>query len=423
MRILLAALFFAGTAFAETSVKPPQLRGMLSSEISAANDLMQIWDSSAGLLKKITLSQLDNRWSGGGGGGGSVEWGNITGTLSSQSDLQSALNAKQNTLSLGNLTSSTTGLSVTGGSGSIIGSGVSLAIQTATSGQPGLLSASDHAAFSAKQAAGNYVTALTGDVSASGPGSVAATVNSVGGSTAANIAAAEALANAATALNTNSAIVKRDSSGNFAAGTITAALTGNAATASALAANPSDCGSNTYATTIAANGNLTCSSVARAGVATGTASHVLINDGSGNLSSEATLAKSRGGAGADMSSVTFPSSGTIITTAASGLVESYTGHIETAANKTYVLDEYASFAKQITNIRIKCASGTITAALQIGGSNITTCNGISVSSTAATTTCDTGSSNDLAANGRLTLVTTSNSSCVDLSFTVKTTRD
>src|SRR5690606_34024958 len=32
--------------------------------------------------------------SGGGGGGGSAEWGDITGTLSDQADLQSALNAK-----------------------------------------------------------------------------------------------------------------------------------------------------------------------------------------------------------------------------------------------------------------------------------------------------------------------------------------
>lgn len=39
-----------------------------------------------------------------------------------------------------------------------------------------------------KQATGNYIIALTGDVSATGPGSVAATVNSVGGASAASIA-------------------------------------------------------------------------------------------------------------------------------------------------------------------------------------------------------------------------------------------
>jgi low affinity Fe/Cu permease len=42
--------------------------------------------------------------------------------------------------------------------------------------------------------------------------------------------------------------------------------TGNAATATALASNPSDCSANTFATTIAANGNLTCTSIADADV-------------------------------------------------------------------------------------------------------------------------------------------------------------
>ncbi|MFM6927342.1 MAG: cell wall anchor protein, partial [Bdellovibrio sp.] len=75
---------------------------------------------------------------------------------------------------------------------------------------------------------GGTITALTSDVSASGSGSVAATVNSVGGSTAANVHSAELAANAATNLNTASTIVKRDASGNFTAGTITANLTGAA---------------------------------------------------------------------------------------------------------------------------------------------------------------------------------------------------
>jgi hypothetical protein len=63
----------------------------------------------------------------------------------------------------------------------------------------------------------------------------------------------------AVSTNTASRIVTRDASGNFAAGTITATLTGNASTATALAANPTDCATNQYANSIAANGNLTCS--------------------------------------------------------------------------------------------------------------------------------------------------------------------
>jgi hypothetical protein len=52
------------------------------------------------------------------------------------------------------------------------------------------------------------------------------TVTNVGGSSAANINTAEVLANAATAANTNNTIVKRNGSGDFSAGTITANLLG-----------------------------------------------------------------------------------------------------------------------------------------------------------------------------------------------------
>jgi hypothetical protein len=75
-------------------------------------------------------------------------------------------------------------------------------------------------------------------------------------------------ATTATSSNTASAIVARNASGDFSAGVITASLTGNvtgnvtgnASTATALAANPSDCSVGTFATAIAANGDLTCSS-------------------------------------------------------------------------------------------------------------------------------------------------------------------
>jgi len=80
-----------------------------------------------------------------------------------------------------------------------------------------------------ESAAGAGITQLTGDVTAGpGSGSQAATVASVGGSTASNVHSAELAANAATDLNTASKIVKRDASGNFTAGTITASLTGHA---------------------------------------------------------------------------------------------------------------------------------------------------------------------------------------------------
>jgi hypothetical protein len=111
--------------------------------------------------------------------------------------------------------------------GGSLGSDLTLSIQQADATHNGYLSSVDWNTFNNKQTAGNYITALTSDVSATGPGSVAATVNSVGGSSAANIHSAELAANAATSSNTINTIVKRDGSGNFSAGTITANLTGN----------------------------------------------------------------------------------------------------------------------------------------------------------------------------------------------------
>ena len=49
----------------------------------------------------------------------------------------------------------------------------------ASSANTGQLSSTDWSTFNAKQTAGNYITALTGDVTATGPGSVAATLATV----------------------------------------------------------------------------------------------------------------------------------------------------------------------------------------------------------------------------------------------------
>jgi trimeric autotransporter adhesin len=73
--------------------------------------------------------------------------------------------------------------------------------------------------------AGSFTGSLVGDVT----GTQGATVVAfVGGSSAANVHSAELAANAATNLNTASTIVKRNASGNFSAGTITANLIGTA---------------------------------------------------------------------------------------------------------------------------------------------------------------------------------------------------
>lgn len=72
---------------------------------------------------------------------------------------------------------------------------------------------------------------LIGDVLASGPGVAPATVAFVGGASAASIAQSVTDTQAATSANTPNTIVKRNGSGNFSAGTITANLTGLASNA------------------------------------------------------------------------------------------------------------------------------------------------------------------------------------------------
>lgn len=74
--------------------------------------------------------------------------------------------------------SSTTGsdFSITGAANTI-----TFNLPTASAVNRGLLSSTDWSTFNGKQAAGNYITALTGDGTASGPGSVAFTLATVNG--------------------------------------------------------------------------------------------------------------------------------------------------------------------------------------------------------------------------------------------------
>lgn len=66
----------------------------------------------------------------------------------------------------------------------------------------------------------------------------------------------------------------------------TGTVSGNAATATALAANPADCSANTYATTIAASGALTCASITNASTtatSANTASAIVARGASGEF--------------------------------------------------------------------------------------------------------------------------------------------
>lgn len=107
---------------------------------SPTNGQVLVYDSSTSLWKN-----------GAGGGGGSTTWGSITGTLSSQTDLQTALDAKQDNLVSGTNIKTINGSSVLG-SGDLTISGlkgihainpivsgdqISASLQSATSGTGG----------------------------------------------------------------------------------------------------------------------------------------------------------------------------------------------------------------------------------------------------------------------------------------------
>lgn len=148
------------------------------------------WSTFNGKQASLTIGNLTSGTTGvsvSGGTGAVIGSGasvSVQTASTSQPGLLSAtdwntFNGKQSTLTLGNLTSGTTGVSVSGGTGAVVGSGASVSVQTASGSQPGLLSAADWTTFNGKQASGNYITALTGDITASGPGSAAATLATV----------------------------------------------------------------------------------------------------------------------------------------------------------------------------------------------------------------------------------------------------
>ena len=103
--------------------------------------------------------------------------------------------------------------------------------------------------------------------------------------------------------------------------------------------------------------------IQRSKLASGSADHVLINNASGVMTSEATLSKTRGGTGADNSSVTFPSTGIIVTRAAT----------ETLTNKTIDGDDNTLQDIAITSLKtvladankviLRDASGVVGSAL------------------------------------------------------------
>jgi hypothetical protein len=150
----------------------------------------------------------------------------------------------------------------------------------------------------------NFSGALAGDVTGN---QGTTTVASVGGQSAANVSAGVSLANAATDANSANAIVRRDASGNFTAGTITANLignvSGNVSTATALAANGANCAGNNFALGVDAAGVAECAQPAFSNLS-GTATVGQGGTGATDAASaRANLAAAGSGANSDITSL------------------------------------------------------------------------------------------------------------------------
>ena len=100
----------------------------------------------------------------------------------------------------------------------------------------------------------------------------------------------------------------------------------------------------------------------------------------------------------------------------STIADAYTGQIETAADKTYTIDPGAVSARTITGFYIKSASGTCTANLKVG-TNVVKAASVSSSSGDQTSLANTA----VAVNDVITLVVSSNSSALDVIFSVEYT--
>ncbi|MCL5436355.1 MAG: hypothetical protein M1549_00555, partial [Candidatus Dependentiae bacterium] len=155
--------------------------------------------------------------------------------------------------------------------------------------------------------AGSFSGQLSGDVTGT---QTATTVAKVGGQSATSVANGVIAANAATSLGTANTIVKRDGFGNFAAGTITANLSGNATTAT-MATNFSgplsgDVTGPQGATVVSTVGGQSAAAVANAAVAVASAtsaatpSTLVLRDASNNFSAGTITASLTGHASLDV---------------------------------------------------------------------------------------------------------------------------
>tara|TARA_R110000751_G_scaffold247623_3_gene347421 strand:- start:3344 stop:4156 length:813 start_codon:yes stop_codon:yes gene_type:complete len=99
-------------------------------------------------------------------------------------------------------------------------------------------------------------------------------------------------------------------------------------------------------------------------------------------------------------------------------IGSYTGQIETVADKTYTLDPSTATARTITGFYIRSASGTVTATLKNGTATV---DAAPVTNTSGNRNPGAFANTSVLINGLITIVTSSNSSALDVIFAVEYT--
>jgi hypothetical protein len=116
-------------------------------------DLADVNFSDAVNDQIYSLKRVNNTWTvTKTGTGAETSWGEILGTLTDQVDLKNALDGKEPTVTKGKLTEAISSvLTISGGTGSVIGSGTSIQVKKASSSQDGYLSSTDWGTFNAKQ--------------------------------------------------------------------------------------------------------------------------------------------------------------------------------------------------------------------------------------------------------------------------------
>lgn len=206
----------------------------------------------------------------------------------------------------------------------------------------------------AKQATGNYITVLTGPVTASGPGSAVTTIAddaiALGTKTTGNYAASSSEGGPATSVAADSVPLGTATTGGYAASTTEG---GPATTATALAANPANCSAGNYPLGVDASGaveNCTAAPVGLSGL--GSVDNILVRtDGTAGTAAQGSAISVSDASG---------SSVTLATTAGNALAVNATAPAATTGA--------SQVGKAVTITASNAVASTDTAGASAGGS-------------------------------------------------------